>query len=140
MPLKKKIAEHKWNILIAEDNLPERAELLKGLSPMAHCTTVQDGQEAIDIYHKFLKKKRPFDFILLDVMMPKISGFDVLKTIRDYEESQSSSLNQNARIIMITGYRDSLLENYNMGWDDYISKPIDIDKLLKKMHSMMEIP
>lgn len=123
----------RWNILIAEDDLTARADLLKSLYTIAHCTTVANGQEAIKAYEKSLKRKQPFDFILLDVVMPITDGFDVLRAIRQHEENQTKILPHTSRIIMITSFKDSLMEHYNMGWDEYITKPIDTNILIKKM-------
>ncbi len=129
----------RWNILIAEDDLTARAELLKSLYLIAHCTTVANGQEAIKAYEKSLKRKQPFDFILLDVVMPITDGFDVLRTIRQHEEHQTKILPQTSRIIMITSFKDSLMEHYNMGWDEYITKPIDTNILIKKMAELSNV-
>lgn len=37
---------------------------------------------------------------------------------------------------MTTTYRDSLMENYNMGWDDFITKPVDADILTKRLREL----
>lgn len=127
----------KWNVLIVEDDLNARAQLVKSLSAVAQCATVADGEKAVKAYQQAVKKKNPFDFVLLDVAMPVLGGFEVLKTIRSEEESRGNAPDKNTKVIMITTYKDSLMENYNMGWDDFISKPIEADKLLKRMHAMM---
>ena len=125
----------KWDVLIVEDDLATRAELLRTLGSYARCVTVDDGQKALETYSLSAKNKKPFDFILLDVSIPSIGGFDLLKTIRSEEESRSNQ--KGPIIIMVTAYKDSLMENYNMGWDDYISKPIEPDKLIKRMQDLI---
>jgi two-component system alkaline phosphatase synthesis response regulator PhoP len=130
--VKKKSAK-KWDVLIVEDDLAIRAELLKALISYGQCTTVDDGQKALETYRQAVKNKKKFDFILLDVSIPTIDGFDILKTIRAEEESANQ---QDSIIIMVTAYKDSLMANYNMGWDDYISKPIEPKKLLQRMQNL----
>ena len=126
-----------WNILIAEDDLKIRAQLLKAFHHIAHCITVENGEEALKAYQKAIKKKQPFDFILLDVTMPNVNGFQVLKTVRANEENLENSSLKPARIIMITAYKDSLMENYNLGWDEYMTKPVNTEILIIKMKQMM---
>ena len=131
--INKKAAAKKWDILIVEDDLTTRAELLKSLSSCGQCITVDDGQKALETYRQAVKNKKNFDFILLDVSVPSIGGFDLLRTIR----TQNEKIHQKGPIIiMITAYKDSLMENYNMGWDDYISKPVEPDKLLLRMQTL----
>ena len=125
----------KWSVLIAEDDLKTRAELLRALRTVAHCTTTGDGDEALEIYFKTAKKKKSFDFILLDITMPAVNGFDVLKNIREHEEV--SSFKKPTCIIMVTAYKDSLMTHYNMGWDAFITKPIDEKRLIEKMRALL---
>ena len=125
-----------WNVLIAEDDSKAQETLLKTLRKVGHCVSVGNGSDALLAYQKAIKKKLPFDFILLDVTMPVLGGFDVLKAIRSEEEKNNVTAAKPARIIMITAYKDSLMEIYNMGWDEYITKPIDPKMLLSKMKQL----
>ena len=130
--------EKLWHVLVAEDDLKHRAKLLKVLRPLAQCVTVDNGEQALTAYQKAIRSKKPFDFILLDVTMPLLDGFSVLKTIRANEEARNVPFFQHAHIFMITAYKDSLMEMYNMGWDEYITKPVDTDTLIAKMKKMAE--
>lgn len=123
-----------WNVLIAEDDFKVYEQLIKDLRHLARCTIAQNGEETLLSYQKAIKEKKPFGFILLDVTMPKKNGFEVLKTIRAQEEAASRPP---CRIIMITTFKDSLMEIYNMGWDEYITKPVDGKKLVALMKKMV---
>jgi len=125
-----------WRVLIAEDDPKTRETLVKGFKKTARCVSVANGDEALKTYQAARNSKTPFDFILLDVTMPGTDGFEVLKTIRDQEEKNPHPLQKESRIIMITAYKDSLLENYNMGWDDFITKPVDIKILTERMRAL----
>ncbi|HOW35547.1 MAG TPA: response regulator [Candidatus Omnitrophota bacterium] len=133
MARQNKESARRWNILIAEDDLASRALLLKALSRRATCTVVENGEQAMETYRKAFKKKKAFDFILLDVTMPVADGFEVLRSIRKEEEEKNLTP---SRIIMITAYKDSLMEHYNMGWDEYITKPVDTDRLIEKLEKL----
>lgn len=136
MVTKKKKHIRKWSILLAEDDLKLCSQLMRILSKVAVTTCVENGQQAIETYEKAVKKKKPFDFILLDVSIPIIDGFEVLKAIRGAEEKANDHSASPVHIIMITAYRDSLMEIYNMGWDDFITKPIEPEFLIKRMKAM----
>lgn len=123
-----------WKILIAEDNPSDRKLLVDGLKDLADITLANDGNEAIDLYNQSQKENEPFDFILLDVDMPEPNGFEVLKRIRAQEESQPDR--GESHIFMTTTHKDSLMENYNMGWDEFFTKPVDVGILIKHMKSI----
>jgi len=125
-----------WNVLIAEDDSNNKKRLLDALKDCAICIDVSNGQQAFDAYKDSLSKNTPFDFILLDVTMPKMDGFEVLKAIRREEENLTPPKKE-AFVIMITAYKDSLMEKYNMGWDDFITKPIDKEFLIKHMKRLI---
>ena len=125
-----------WEILIVEDNPNDARHLVDGLKSRARCTVACDGHEAIHIYCEKRKKKQSFDFILLDVQIPQIKGFDVLKAIST-EEDATKAIGKDSWIIMITTHKDSLMENYNMGWDEFITKPVDIKILIQHMDSLV---
>ncbi len=125
----------KWKILIAEDDNNIGQKISADLKAIARCKLVHNGEEALSSFKKALQAKRPYDCILLDVTMPKKDGFTILREIRAIEEQKSAS--KETKIIMITAYRDSLMENYNMGWDDFITKPIDSEKLLGHINKLL---
>lgn len=127
-----------WNVLAVEDDFKTRIHLVKSLSKIARCQTAVNGEEALSLYHQSIRRKEPFDFIILDVTIPLIDGFDVLKTIRKSEEEDTDLFKKPARVIMLTAYKDSLMEMYNMGWDEYFTKPVDVKKLISKMKELME--
>ena len=112
-------------------DLPKlKDELLSVLKPYADCSSAANGEEALRIYHQ---SPVPFDFVILDITMPVINGFEVLKIIRQREEEKRRPPEECARVIILTAYKDSLMENYNLGWNEFITKPVDFPILLKKM-------
>ena len=89
-----------------------------------------NGEDALEIL-----KGTTVDLILLDVMMPGISGFDVLKNIRENKRLQSLP------VIIITGLSDkeNRLKGLRLGADDFITKPFDVDELLVKVSSQIKL-
>jgi len=79
---------------------------------------VDDGQKALDE-----ASSNTFDLMILDINVPKISGLDVIKGIREYNDTTPA--------ILITAYQDTMhLKNgFENGCDDYIKKPFDLEEL-----------
>ena len=80
-------------------------------------TCAYDGEEALQIV-----KENDFDIILLDVMLPKLSGFEVCQQIRDFS---------NVPIIMLTAKTDDMdkILGLDYGADDYMTKPFSPKEL-----------
>ena len=108
------------SILIIDDDLNLCTVLKEELEEVGYNSNfVNSGFEAMD----FLKNN-PVDLILLDLKMPAMDGFDVLKAI---EQNQIK-----AKVIVLTAYADvkSAIDSAKMGATDFISKPYDFDELL----------
>jgi DNA-binding NtrC family response regulator len=75
-----------------------------------------------------LIKEQVFDAVVLDVKMPGIGGFEVIKRIRQEQPDLS--------VVFLTGHgsEDSAAEGMRMGAVDYLMKPVDIDTLVKILH------
>lgn len=118
-------------ILIVEDDMVSRKFLMKFLRQYGDCDLVVDGLEAIDAYLLALKDGLPYDLICLDVMMPKIDGMQVLKTIRDLERQKGIPENEKSKIIMTTvlGETQIVQSAFDYGCNAYASKPIDMLKM-----------
>lgn len=85
-----------------------------------------DGEEAIDVFFEH----KEIALILLDVMMPKMDGWEVLKTIRKYSQ---------VPIIMLTarGEEQDELQGFNLGVDEYISKPFSPKILVARVEAII---
>ena len=88
-----------------------------------------DGLKAM----KTLSKKNDFDIVLLDVMMPNMNGWDVLKEIRENENTKMLP------IIMTTAISEEqkIVKGLKMGADDYIVKPFVLSTLLARIEAVI---
>ena len=88
-------------------------------------THVDDGKIAIDIFHE-----EHFDLIILDIMLPEISGLEICKAIR------KSSI---VPIIMLTAKDDEndKISGLEMGADDYITKPFSVKELISRVKAVL---
>lgn len=94
-----------------------------------HVLLANDGQEALDVYYENNSK---IDLILLDVLMPIMDGFEVLKEIRDN--------NDTVPVIMLTAKVQEYdqLQGFELGADDYICKPFSTSILLARIQSIFK--
>jgi len=119
------------NILLVEDNLINQKIVLLSLKKsVKNVDVANNGKEALD---KFGLVK--YDLILMDIQMPIMNGIVTTKKIRSIEKST----NTHTPIIAITA--NALLgdkeECLAAGMDDYISKPFQIETLVKKMDQQL---
>jgi CheY-like chemotaxis protein len=118
-------------VLIADDNEPNR-ELLEAYLAEIDCeiATAVDGRDTLDKVASF----RP-DVILLDVMMPRLSGFEVCQQLKD--DPATSPI----MILMVTalGELGDIERAVEAGTDDFLSKPVHKTELLKRVENMLKL-
>ncbi len=121
----------KTSILIVDDN-PSVIELLQSqLKPYPYIIdSAVDGEEAL---HKI--QKEPPDLILLDLMMPRVSGFEIIKRIRNDKETRFIP------IIVITALSEQQdkLRAIELGADDFLVKPINKLELMTRIKSLLRM-
>jgi DNA-binding response OmpR family regulator len=118
-------------ILVVDDNEANRDILARRLKSRGYqVQTVPGGQEALDI----LEQQR-FDLVLLDVMMPFISGFDVLTKLR---ETRSVS---DLPVIMATACdaSEDIVKALKLGANDYVTKPLDFAVVLARVGTQLSL-
>ena len=115
------------NILIIEDD----PALLRGLKDNLETAgylfrTANDGRKGLDA----LLKERP-DLLLLDLMLPKVNGYEICQTARSRQLDMP--------IIMLTakGQEDDVVRGLELGADDYVTKPFSIRELLARVKAFL---
>ena len=116
-------------ILIVEDDFAladNMQALLKIKGYEVHFAA--DGEAGVELARKVLP-----DVVLLDVMIPKISGFDVCRTLRS--EPKTAKI----KVIMVTGLgrMGDVEKAFSCGASEYLIKPFDNDRLLKKVEKVL---
>ncbi len=118
-------------ILIAEDNV-QNAELLQAyLDELdANIRVAVDGVDAMEK----VSEKMP-DIILLDIMMPRMSGFEVCRRIK------SDPRTKNILIVIVTALNElgDIERGVDCGADDFLSKPVNKLELLTRVKSMLRV-
>ena len=118
-------------ILIADDNV-QNVELLEAYLASVDCDirTAVDGEDTLRAVAEF----RP-DLILLDVMMPKLSGFEVCRKLR------SDPATKDVLILMVTALDEvsDFERGVQAGTDDFLTKPVNKVELLCRIRSLLRV-
>ena len=87
----------------------------------------EDGEIGFDFF-----TNNDYDIIILDVMMPKKDGFSLAKDIR--------KMNKDIPIIFLTAksHKENIIKAFNLGADDYLTKPFSIEELLLRMDAVLK--
>ena len=123
-------------ILIVEDDI-EMLEFMQAMLEQARCHTlaVHSGEEALDVLRREQQAGRSIDLVLLDVMMPKMDGYEVIAHVKADPELRKTSF-------ILTTALDSVSDKtlgLGMGADDYLTKPFDPRELLARIDAVMRI-
>lgn len=107
------------NLLIVDDEIGPRESLKMILKPYYTIFTAQNGEEALNII-----QNNPIDLATLDYKMPGMTGTELLREIRKFNEEMA--------VIMITGFgtMKSAVEGIRYGASDYLVKPFEVNEII----------
>ena len=118
---------NKYKVLIVDDipeNIQTLGEMIKDFD--LDVKIAEGGQEAINIIDSYTP-----DIILLDLMMPRVNGWDVIEHVRE-------KYSKNAMVIIVVSLlnnKDNIDECYELGVNDYINKPVIKARLTSSIES-----
>src|SRR5437764_8345491 len=116
-------------VLIVEDETHLAQGLRFNLEAEGHAVTVEaDGESAI---RRLLEKNELFDALVLDVMLPGKSGFEIAAQLRERKNYLP--------ILMLTarGRAEDVLQGFASGADDYLPKPFELAILIARLESLL---
>ena len=111
-------------VLLVEDEIKIADFVIAGLQKkhmsVVHCDNGEAGLKAFNA--------GSYDIVLLDVMLPKLNGFELLEQIRQHDTEVG--------VIMLTAKSDlpDRLQGFELGADDYLSKPFYVEELIARIH------
>jgi DNA-binding response OmpR family regulator len=117
-------------VLCADDDLEILSLVTRHVKSLgATVLEASDGEEAL----KVAKREKP-DLIVLDVMMPGMSGWEVCRAIREDDQLEGTG------VLMLTGIGERLNEMTSplYGADDFLDKPFELEDLDRKLQSVLE--
>jgi two-component system chemotaxis response regulator CheY len=131
---------NKIRILIVEDEFISRILLKEMLAPFGDCDTATDGREAVDVLEKsYSLPENRYDLVCLDIMMPKMSGHEVLREMRRIEKENGIYGPDAAKVLMVTALDDAknIMEALVDGHcQAYLTKPISRARLEEQLRQL----
>ena len=123
--------------LIVEDDFTNRRILQKFLQDYGEVHIAVSGIEAVEAFREARAAHRPYDLICLDILLPGLSGQEVLTEVRSEEDSDVIQTHR-AKIVMVTGMDDksSVLQAFREQCDAYLVKPVDVRLLREQLESL----
>jgi sigma-B regulation protein RsbU (phosphoserine phosphatase) len=118
-------------LLVVDDDQANRETLFELLSPQGYQVTLaEDGERALE-----MTEQNGFDVVLLDITMPGIDGFEVLRRLR-----QSKGRSE-LPVIMVTGRgeRDHVVRALEGGANDYVTKPLDLPVVVARLRTHLSL-
>ena len=115
------------SVLVVDDEDALRSVLSTELISEGYTVdTAPDGDDAITIL-----QQKTFDLVLLDIKMPRVDGFEVLRFIKQRYPT--------TKVIMLTGFADlkNAIESKKLGAEDFVSKPYDLVDLLTTIERVL---
>lgn len=114
-------------ILVVEDELRVASFLKRGLESESYAVDVAtDGEEGLH-----LATTEDYDLILLDIMLPKLNGFEVLSRLRAREVATP------VLVLTARGALGDRVRGLDLGADDYLVKPFDFEELLARVRALL---
>ncbi|MGD8991843.1 MAG: response regulator [Desulfobacterales bacterium] len=124
-------------VLVIDDDKPTRQLLKEMVSKIGACETADSGKKAIAAFVEAWQDWRPFDLILLDILMPEMNGSQVLSKIRELEKEKQVPEKLKVKIVMVSGVseKETVMACLRDGCDDFLVKPLESQSLLKKIRN-----
>jgi DNA-binding response OmpR family regulator len=121
----------KKKILVVEDEEMTARLILYRLKSMGH--DVHHSKDGVDALN-YIKEHSP-DLVVLDVMLPGMSGFEILQELQDDDSFDSS----NVKVLMLSNKKraEDVSRGFNLGAMEYVSKPFKMDEFLLRLNRVL---
>ena len=124
--------------LIVEDVHFLALILQRIIEPYSKADFAENGAVAIDKYTKAFTKGKAYDLICLDLLLPEMDGFEVLRNLRQFEDDFNITPDKRTKVLVISTFNDhkTVAKARAAGCDSYIAKPFRKDRVLQTIEKL----
>lgn len=126
-------------ILIVDDSASARGLVTSYLQPFGSCDQASDGKRAVDLVTDALAGDRPYDLVVMDLIMPEMDGMAAMRAIRALEAEHGLDENTRSKIVTLSSRTDPepmLTAQMECEADTYITKPFDKAVLMEAIANL----
>lgn len=129
------VEEYNLKTLIVEDDFATRHLEASVLSRFGLCDVAVDGREALDAFRSALEEKSPYDLVILDILLPELSGHEVLDGMRKLEDDRRIGGLDRAKIVVVSTVSEhqSIRQSFSGQADAYLIKPVTRKKIQQEL-------
>jgi len=123
------------NFLIVDDSKYQRYIIELCLQQFGRCDQAEDGRQALELFQKTLESGKPYDLVVLDILMPEMDGHQALKKIMELQQDRD----QRCKVVMLSSLDDPqnmMQAQLEEGADAYITKPFEDDTLIETLRNL----
>lgn len=125
--------------LIVDDSRYQRHLIIQVLADLFTIEEAADGRQALVLFQAALEAGQPFDLVVMDILMPELSGHDALAGIRRLEEAAGIPEERRTPAVMLSSLDDPanmLRAQFESGAQAYVTKPFTPQTLLEALASL----
>jgi two-component system chemotaxis response regulator CheY len=126
-------------ILAVDDEFVSRSRICRLLEAYGDCASACSGEEALELFLQAHSEQQPYELITMDIDMPGLSGPEVVKQIRSYEQELGiTSLESAVKILMVTAMNDgkTIMASFKEGCEGYVTKPFNKEAIRKSLSTI----
>ena len=129
-------------ILILEDDRHLLDLLTRNMQMYGECYSTDNGADALRAFEEAMIQNAPFDVALLDVMLPGMSGYEVLEHIRTFEARWKKDGLKGTKVIMVTALNSSknIIQAFRENCEGYLTKPYTTEELNSVLQRLGVVP
>lgn len=125
--------------LIVDDSRYQRHLIITALTGLFTCDEAANGREAVTLFTEAMVRGTPYDLVVMDILMPVLSGHEALASIRRHEEEAGLDADHRTPAIMLSSLDDPanmLRAQFESGAQAYVTKPFSPQTLIETLSSL----
>lgn len=126
-------------ILLVDDSKSAQLKIHEILCKYGDCDQAYNGIKAVELFNNSLENNAVYDLIIMDVVMPKMDGFEAAKQIISLQNAKNIAQADQAKIIMLTSKaepKNMMKAHFEIGVKNYLTKPFEENTLIEMIRNL----